>query len=63
MNAAGRGTALLLLPLLSFALPAPAAGRGDGGDGGIVPGTSRQIVLDERAGPFRRSFRLHLPAG
>lgn len=29
----------------------------------IAPGTSRKIVLDERAGSFRRSFRLHVPAG
>lgn len=28
----------------------------------ISPGTSEKIVLDERAGPFRRSFRLHVPA-
>ncbi len=31
MNAAGRRTALLLLPLLTFALPTPAAGRADAG--------------------------------
>ncbi len=29
----------------------------------VAPGTSAKIVLDERAGPFRRSFRLHVPAG
>lgn len=33
-----------------------------GAESTAAPGTSAKIVLDERAGGFRRSFRLHVPA-
>ncbi len=32
------------------------------GQSPAVPGVTQKIVVDERAGGFRRSFRLHLPA-
>ena len=49
------------LALLLLAGSAPAAAE-DAADIS-APGTSVKIVLDERAGGFRRSFRLHVPVG
>ncbi len=50
---------LVVLAGLSGETGARAAGATDS----VQPGTTRKIVLDERARAFRRSFRLHVPAG
>ncbi len=49
-----------LILLAATAGPSPA--RGEAPVDTVAPGTSAKIVLDERAGRFRRSFRLHVPA-
>ena len=54
---------VLCLSLVAI-LGAPAEAEPSRYDpGGIAPGTSRKILLDERVAGFRRSFRLHVPAG
>ena len=62
VNGAERRVAvgLILVALTAIAIPAVSA---EGAGKRIAPGSSDKIVLDERAGRFRRSFRLHVPSG
>ena len=49
--------------LLALVSPNTATGQDSGTGDAIAPGSHRKIVLDERAGGFRRSFRLYVPKG